>query len=131
TTATGWWSVAENLNSLERYLTGLPLSEDNAALQAGREPVTEPISEDRAKHSSLSDDEKEWLRRLINEPGFTVLLKVLNSSVQKREDGAKVLSSNNPLGNAQEIATEWAYIAIYRQVLVEIQNTVRNAQAQN
>ena len=120
----------EHKNDLENYLAGRPLSDSNAALMEGREPVIEKaVGEDRAKISSLSADEKEWLRRLINEPGFGVLIKVLNSAVQKREDGARVLSSSDPYGNSSEIVKEWAYIAIYKQVLQEIQNTVKNAQA--
>lgn len=121
--------MADTTNSLDRYLAGLPLSDDNAALMEGREPAIHAGGEAKAKHSSLHDDEKEWLRRLVNEPGFGVLLKVLESSIQRREDGAKVLSSIDPLGNAAEIAKEWAYVAIQRQVLQEIQNTVRDAQA--
>lgn len=116
------------LTDLEKYLRGVPLSEENAALMEGREPAAElPYSEGEAKAAELTGDDRAWLRRLINEPGFTVLLRLLNLTIAKREDSAKLLSSVDPLGNKDQVVHEWAYIACYKAIMFEIQQIVKNA----
>jgi hypothetical protein len=96
----------------------------------GREPATEiPKSENKANNlSELTTEDREWLRRLINEPGFSVLLRLLNRTILKREEGAKLLSSNDPFGDKDRIIKEWAYIACFKAVLLEVRILVQDAQ---
>jgi hypothetical protein len=114
--------MSEPLTDLEKYNRGLPLSDENAALMEGREPVAEFDSgETKANGTApLSDDEKQWLHRLIHEPGFPILLGLLNRTIQIREDGAKLLSSIDPLTNKDEIIKQWMYVACLKQVMVDI-----------
>ena len=121
--------MTEEMTQLDRYLRGLPLSDENAALMEGREPAAEIFySEQQAKPSATDDeDDRMWLRRLVAEPGYAVLLKLVNRAIQRREDSARLLSSVDPFGNKEQIVNEWAYIACYKAVLVEIQRAVESA----
>jgi hypothetical protein len=115
------------LTELEKYLQGIPLTEENAALMQGRDPVMQLVieSETPAKMGSLTDDDREWLRRLQHDPGFQVLLRLLNSAITSREESAKVLSSTDPLGNKEKIVNEWAYVSCFRAVMHDIKLIVR------
>lgn len=114
---------------LEKFLQGKPLNEENAALMQGREPATEFESETKAKDlDGLSTEDREWLRRLTNEPGFNVLLRLLNRTILRREESAKLLSSSDPFGDRDRIIKEWAYIACFKAVLLEIRILVQDAQ---
>lgn len=114
-------------SQLEKFLTGQPLSEENAALMEGREPAAEAIfKQDQAESGPLTDDDRTWLRRLVNEPGFAVLLRLLNSTIIHREESAKVLSSIDPFGQKDKIASEWAYIACFKAIMKEIRMIVES-----
>lgn len=118
--------MSEQLTDLEKYNRGLPLSDEIAALMEGREPVAEFISdvfksETTAKVSTeLTSEDIEWLRRLTHEPGFSILISLLNQAIQKREDSAKLLSSVDPLANRDEIIKQWTYIACFKEVMNDI-----------
>jgi hypothetical protein len=115
--------MSEPLTDLEKYNRGLPLSDENAALMEGREPAAEfPEGEATAKSSDeLSEDDRDWLRRLTHEPGFPILIRVLNQAIQNREYGAKLVSSVDPLANKEEIIKQWTYIACMKSVMTDIQ----------
>jgi hypothetical protein len=117
--------MATSLSDLDRYLQGLPLNDEHAALMEGREPVTENLATVAANKTlnqgPLSTDDWEWLLRMAHEPGFPVFLRWLNSAIQKREDTAKLLSSMDPLSNQQAIINEWTYIACFRQIMQMIE----------
>ena len=122
--------MSEPLSDLEKYNRGLPLSDEIAALMEGREPVTDAIasafkSETTAKVSSeLTTEDIDWLRRLTNEPGFPILIRLLNQAIQKREDGAKLLSSVDPLANTGEIIKQWTYIACFKEVMNDVHKLI-------
>lgn len=119
--------------NLDDFLAGRPLSKENAALMEGREPVQEfdDVQEDgtgEQRHSGLlSDDEKTWLRRLVNEPGFPVFIRLLNSTFQNHEDMVRLLSTTDPLKNKDQVLNEWAYLACFKKLLFQIQLIVKNA----
>lgn len=121
-------------SELENYLAGLPLDDQVAALMEGRDPALDPalqrsesttVGEAKANEDELTDDDREWLRRLIHEPGFNILLRLLNSAIAKREKGVTVLSSQDPLSNKERIVAEWAYVACFKTVMRDIQLMVQ------
>lgn len=119
--------------NLDDFLAGRPLSKENAALMEGREPVQEfdhqgEAAEPGQEHRGpLSDDEKTWLRRLVNEPGFPVLIRLLNTTFQNHEDVVRLLSTTDPLKNKDQVINEWAYLACFKKLLFQIQLIVKNA----
>lgn len=111
------------LNQFERYLQGLPLNEENAALMEGRDPALELKSETftfKDSKEELTAEDRLWLRRLVFEPGFAILLRLLDSAVRRREESATLFSSQDPLNNGDKIAKEWAYVACFKTVLADI-----------
>jgi hypothetical protein len=119
-----------NPNTLENFLAGRPLSKENAALMEGREPIQEfeEVYQDgqpAASGGTLTQEEREWIRRLVREPGFPTFIRLLNSTIQKREDRVRLLSTTDPLKDKEEVIREWAYISCFKAVLTEIQFIVK------
>jgi len=118
------------MGQLEDFLQGIPLSDENAALLAGFEPAAASITgEAQAKLEpldELTEDDRQWLRRMYHEPGYKIFLRRLNSAIQRREEGAKLLSSTDPLSNQTRIVNEWAYIACFKAVLLDMQTMLQN-----
>lgn len=118
-------------SAFENYLTGKPLSSEIAALMEGREPTAEIESSETAETSSYAGrreqgreptpEEITWVHKLRGEPGYSILLRLLNLRVQKREESASLLSQQDPLGQKDDIAKNWAYIACFKQVIREIE----------
>jgi len=123
--------MSEPLTDLEKYIRGLPLSDENAALMEGREPAAEfsaaITSETKAKIAPETEDDIRWLRALTTEPGWEIFLRRLNLRIQNREEGAKLLSSVDPLNNQQAIVNEWTYIACLKQVMAEIRKMMHES----
>lgn len=109
--------------TLEQYLKGEPLTDELARLQKGEEPsdldtdsggspfAPPPFPVARA----IDDDDREHLRRLMLEPGWNVMLRLLDNDMVHQENLAKALSTNDPLGNREAVANAWAYIAMLRR----------------
>jgi len=118
--------MATNLSDLDKYLQGIPLSAENAALQEGRDLDAETVATvAKIKYGTqekFTEEEMEWVRRLKYEPGFPILMRLINSAIQKREDAAKLLSSTDPLNNQDSIIREWTYIASFRQIVNYIES---------
>ena len=118
-------------DQLERYLTGLPLSDEHAALMEGRDPAMEAdpetvtLGETKANGEPLTDEDRTWLRRLIHEPGFGIFLRLFNSAIANREKGVTLLSSQDPLSNKEKIVNEWAYVSCFKTVMRDIQLMVQ------
>jgi hypothetical protein len=118
-------------NTLENYLAGRPLSEELAAL-------IDDQDEQRASHSPdpfpltttdgpLTAEDKQCIRRLVYEPGFQLLIKVINTTIQNHEDSVRLLSTTDPLKNKERIVNEWAYVACFKRVLAEIRSIVEKS----
>ena len=102
--------------TLEQYLKGQPLTPELEALQRGEDPEFQaPEPSDRKDRSPITDDDREHLRRLKFEPGWPVLLKLVDIEIGKQDDFAKALSMENPLGNKDKVAEQWAYVAMLQR----------------
>jgi hypothetical protein len=60
----------------------------------------------------LTDDERRYLQRLMADPGYTVLEKIIGGFVRTLEDSAQAASRIDPLRNRDAIAAAWAYVSI-------------------
>lgn len=112
--------------SFERYLKGEPINEQMAALARGEEePESQPqATEQRRDTRQLDDDDREHLHRLTLEPGWNVLLRVIDRDLQTQEDQTRALSMEDPLGNRDAVTNGWAYMAMMRRFRSRITSLV-------
>jgi hypothetical protein len=102
--------------TLEQYLKGEPLTPELEALQRGEdEAFSVPETSGQKLQGAITDDDREHLRRLKFEPGWPVLLKLVDSEIAKQDDFAKAMSMEDPLGNRDKVAEQWAYVAMLRR----------------
>jgi hypothetical protein len=88
------------------------------------EPQEEPEPEENlpkvhplaATFGALDENDRDWLKRLQNEPGYLILFKMLNNIVLSYERSATVQSQGDPLGNKDAVANAWAYASIGRHL---------------
>lgn len=106
---------------LDKYLHGIALNEDLAKMMAG-DPEPEAPERARAPRQEIGDierpltfTERERLRRTINTPGWAVFTRLLERALRRREQAAIVSSQEDPLGNRDKLATDWAYMALWKE----------------
>lgn len=102
--------------SLEKFLKREPLNDDMARLMAGEEVEPEPA--ETAPKSLLTEDNREHLRRLLLEPGWRVLLELLDSEISEREDAAKRMSIMSPFEVSLNML--WAEVAYAKKARTRI-----------
>ena len=107
------------MNQFEKYLKGVPLNEELAALKNGEMEqvhIHRAVEQSRVDHRELDDLDREHLRRLRVEPGWPIFLNLIDKDIKTQEDMVKDSSMDNPLGNRERIAEDWAYVAIMKRV---------------
>jgi hypothetical protein len=111
--------------NLEDYLLGKPLSDRMARLMRGddEEETGEeaaPRRENYADGTPITDQDRDHLRRMLTSAGWQVLVKLLDTSLQRQEDAARQDSLRSPLSRKDEIATQWADLAANKKARNEI-----------
>lgn len=110
----------ENKNTLENYLQNKPVSDRNERLMeeggddiefAADEPEEE---ESEGKSKFPTDDDREHIRRLSTEPGWRVLLKLLDIEIAKLEDSARAASLSAPFAH-EENGHRWADVSYMKR----------------
>lgn len=104
--------------SLDDYLKGRPLTPELARLQAGEDDTTEPAepAEEQASgvlRKPLDDGDREHLRRLALEPGWPILLNLLDSRIAQDENASKEASMAEPFDPAN--ATRWSKVGALKE----------------
>jgi hypothetical protein len=110
---------------LEDYLQNKPMPPELEA--AGYEMANEAVRQLYAKHETagpIEDHDREWLKRLQNEPGYLILMRMLQNIVQRYENSAKLLSQTDPLGNKDALAAAWAYAGIAKLIKEQLEREV-------
>lgn len=112
----------EGLSPLERYHRGIPLNSElqelhdgvkNAAVAASVLAMPPPPISDPLR--ALTKSERGDLRELKLHPGWRVLERLKEKTLQTAEKSAIAKSKIDPLVNAEEIANAWAYLAMLQQ----------------
>lgn len=111
------------MSDLEKYLKGEPLNDRMTALMENNgedvvEPWLEPLQV--AKAGEMTDDDREHLRRLLVEPGWRVLLELLDKEIADKEDAARRRSLADPLGDWRSLWAEVAYSKKGRERIVSL-----------
>jgi hypothetical protein len=107
---------------LEDFLAGKPLNERMGRIMAGNDG-DEEIDIETAITSrtasveigEISDQERGFLERMVGSAGWRVLLKLLDTELQRQEDAARRDSLKNPLTRKDEVAAMWATLAANKQ----------------
>jgi hypothetical protein len=117
--------MAETTN-LEKYLAGVPLNEELAALREGRAVDAEPPAawqrpaaadnEDR----ELTRDERELLREAKANGTFTTFMRLQRKALKIHIRSATMESETDPLRFPQDVASAWAYVKMFRRAIGEI-----------
>lgn len=118
------------MGKLEDFLAGVPLTEENAALQRGEEPQestpqANQSNEGASKRGPLSNDERDWLKRLTGEPGWAILMRLLENSIEDRQERAILLSQTDPIANQAEMAKQWTYVAAMKEAARTIRERIK------
>lgn len=108
-------------DDFEKYLKGVPLNDHLAALM--EEPFLPEEAAEVVLAGEMTEDDREHLRLLLLEPGWRVLLKLLDNHIQTREDAARRTSLSDPLSdNLKEV---WADVAYARRAREQIENLAK------
>lgn len=115
--------MSQQRGDLEAYLKGMPQTAELARLARGDEDEAEaPANVAQMPGPRLvrpiDDDDREHLRRLLLEPGWPILLKLLDRRLQLQEDAAKAATKADPFAGAN--AGIWAAVAALERVRHEI-----------
>lgn len=103
----------------EKYLKGEPLNEHLAALQEeAYVPDLDAEPEPAPDLSDLTDDDREHLRLLVTEPGWQVLLKLLDKEIASLEDAARRYSLESPFDDS--LKKVWAQASFMKMSRVRI-----------
>lgn len=123
------------LETFERYLDRQPLSEDLAEIRAGKMPGDEPLHPaevtngatrevtDRGGLLDWKPNRRELvaLSEIVDSEGWHILRNLLKKRLENLRETAITFSQNDPLRNKDAIADEWAYHAIQRKVLDDME----------
>ena len=115
------------LTPLEKYLAGVPLNPELAALKDGRTeepgaaqetlrraPVEEPDRE-------LTTAERMDLREMRILPGWPILARLLEKTCRIHEKAAIILAQGDPLKDRDAIAEAFGYAKMYRRAKGELE----------
>jgi hypothetical protein len=115
-------------SNFEKYLAGVPLNPELAALKAGRLPEFgmlmqqgATIAEPRAAtdpERELTREEKIALREMRLSAGWPVLQKLLEKSTITHAKAATALSQEHPMSG--EIGQVWLAVRTWKQVVNEL-----------
>lgn len=121
------------MSQFEDYLQGKPLTPELAAMKRGEDPEGAPASRaskiavmpgGKAVARELDDNDRESLRRLKLEPGWPILLRMLDMRLQNQEDAVKRASKDSPFDG--KVPGLWAEIKALEAVRLSITAMIDN-----
>ena len=72
----------------------------------------------------ISDDERDELLLMIRQPGYPVLLKILQSFVDAQFESAQHISANDPLNNRESVINAWLYATTARSIAANLKRGI-------
>jgi hypothetical protein len=115
-----------------RYSQGLPLTGELAAMRDGTQKPVEEAPRRMTMLEPVEDVERDLergeriaLKEMVLHPGWPVFRRLLEKSFHVQKKGVISISQQDPLGNAQKIAEQWAYLnaagAVRQQIPLLVQ----------
>lgn len=118
--------MPDNRTNLEKYMVGEPLNEELAALKRGTLPDFGPflVNGEQAPQNQSTEKPGEPISRADRvalkewrlSPAYVVLQRLLENSTLMHQKQANLVSKQDPLANAQQIAQAWAYVMLLERV---------------
>lgn len=110
--------MSETLTNHEKYLAGLPLNDELAALARGEMPEQEPASapvlqENSGGIAKLTRTDRIALKELRQSDGWGALQKLLKMIVQDCRESAILVSENNP--DEKTVVGAWQDVTIVKR----------------
>lgn len=110
---------------LEDYLQNKPRPEPETPAEFAQELGYRLADSVRREFAGpIEEHDREWLKRLQNEPGYLILMRLLQNIVLRYENSAKLLSQTDPLGHKDELAAAWAYAGVAKLIKAELEREV-------
>jgi hypothetical protein len=119
-----------NLSTHEKFLRGEPLTPELAAVREGRDPEAKPrpAPAERRAHDDpereLTRVERLDLKEFWEMPGQKLYLRIAEKAIHFHQKRAISLSQDDPLANRDEVASAWAYVKMFRQVVAQLEVVV-------
>jgi hypothetical protein len=113
----------DGVSDLDKYIQGKPLNRRMEELMAGADPddLYSSAASEQARGRSykdereLDDGDREHLRRLTLEPGWPILLRMLDRFIAAQEENMRRFSLASPLSERDRMAEGWAEVAAMRR----------------
>lgn len=122
--------MASPTTNLEKYLAGVPLNDELAALKAGKLPDFGMLTQQAAapaQPAAIADPERELtreeriaLREMRQGPGWPILQRLLEKSTIQHTKAAIALSQEDPLGLADELSQMWLTVKLWKRTIVDL-----------
>ena len=118
--------------NFEKYLAGVPLNDELAAIRDGRAADVEPpIFPWQSKPAAAGDDDRELTRderELLKEAKtngmFTTLVRLQRKALKIHIRSATMESETDPLKTPTDVVNAWAYVKMYRRANMELEMLV-------
>jgi hypothetical protein len=120
--------VKDYTPSLENYLRGRPLSQEldemmHEAKTAAADPRQPPPLRSFLS-TTITQDDRYWLDKFRSDPGFRVLMRVLDKAILRLQEATILFSQTEPLKNKEEIAIQWMNVACLKFAVRQIEAEV-------
>jgi hypothetical protein len=118
-----------DLTAHEKFLQGIPLTDELAAVRGGREEQPKPSSAaPRKAHDDLDREltraQRLDLKEMVEMPGWELFLRLGEKAVRLHKNYAISKSQDDPLANRDEIAEAWAYLKLFQRAVQELGTVV-------
>ncbi len=120
----------------EKFLAGVPLTDELAAVRDGREPETpkRPAPMERRAYDdperTLSRPERLDLKEFWEMPGQKLYLRIAEKAIHFHQKRAISLSQDDPLSNRDKVAIAWACVNMFRRAIAEMELMVNGELAE-
>lgn len=129
--------MASDLTAHEKFLRGVPLTPELAALREGRDAETAIPRPAPVERRAFDDPERELsrperldLKEFWDMPGQKLYLRLAEKAIHFHQKRAITLSQDDPLANRDDVANAWAYVKIFRRVVAELEVIVNTELAE-
>lgn len=118
-------------SQLEKFLKGEPLTPELEILAARVQMASKGETKDSPEpEEEMSRTDRERLKRLFNDPGWEILMRLLDQRLENTRQKAIQLSEQNPEETAG-MKEAWSYIKAFKAVRLEIELILATAVREN
>jgi hypothetical protein len=112
------------LTAHEKFLMGIPLTDELAAVRDGREEQPKAATSPRRPQNDLDREltraQRLELKEMVEMPGWELFLQLAEKATRAHQKYAIAKSQDDPLANKDQIAAEWAYVKLFQRAVLEL-----------